>query len=157
MVAGSRPAKDPEGRRSTKSKNEKKSERCGFTGKSFSEIFFSVYPGSRPRAKTPASSGHAFGAATSGAPRAKGNEESGAPLLCTTQRVAYLTGAERPTAVQSCGVGVFERSDDHAQGRPKRSLTRSVKIPRFLISHLRGDGSRAPASRRRDGAWRRPD
>ena len=40
------------------------------------------------------------------------------------------------------GVGVFERSDDHAQGRPKRSLTRSVKIPRFLISHF-PSGSRA--------------
>ena len=136
MVAGSRPAKDHEGRRSTKSENEKKTERCSFNGKPSSEIFFSVYPGSIPRAKTPASSGHAFGAATSGAPRAKGNEESGAPLICATQRVAHLMGAERPTAVPSGGVDVFERSDDHVKGRPKRSLTRSVKIPRSSISAL---------------------
>jgi hypothetical protein len=29
---------------------------------------------------------------------------------------------------------VFERSDDHVKGEPKRSLTRSVKIPLVSIS-----------------------
>ena len=34
------------------------------------------------------------------------------------------------------GAGVFERSSDHAKGRPNRSLTRSVKTLRFSTSSL---------------------
>jgi len=56
-------------------------------------------------------------------------------MTYVTRSVTHLMGAERPTAVQSCGVGVFERSDDHMGGR-SGVCTCSVKIPRFSISAL---------------------
>ena len=35
-------------------------------------------------------------------------------MTCVTQSVTHWMGAERPTTGQNGGVGVFERSDDHA-------------------------------------------
>jgi hypothetical protein len=55
-------------------------------------------------------------AATAVVRTALGRCASGALRLmtCVTQSVTRGRGAERPTTVQNGGVGVFERSDDHA-------------------------------------------
>ena len=57
-------------------------------------------------------------------------------MTCVTRSVTRWMGAERPTTVQNGGVGVFERSDDHAEGGQSGVCTRSVKIPRFSRSAL---------------------
>ena len=51
--------------------------------------------------------------------------------ICVTRSVTHLLGVERPTAVQFRGVGVFERSDDHAVGS-ERSLHAKRGVSAFL-------------------------